>query len=373
MGKSGKKRLRAVWLQLHKWIGLTLALLIIPICLTGSALVWHDWLDARLEPQRHASYGKPVLEPARYEQAAHTVTKQGSRISSLRYLEDNGPVMVTAVAPSPGSARPERTNIWINPVNGRVIDQASASAGPVRFMHNLHGSLMIPGWGRPIVGWVGLFMVISCLSGIWLWWPLRGSFRTGLRWMRRNTLNANLHYFTGFWVLPPLAMLSFTGAWISFPGFFGNFEARPSQGPSDRSRAIQALPLQSPSMDVGEAIAAARFEAPGRLVSISWPTDRKEEWELGFDVGGKVPAKVEVNDRTGEASLSAARERGETMTRKMRRWHDGTGMGPGWQIIIFLGGIIPALLSITGIIIWSRARAPRQRARDYRRLAGAAS
>ena len=50
----------------------------------------------------------------------------------------------------------------------------------------------------------------------------------------------------------------------------------------------------------------------------------------------------------------------------MRRWHDGTGMGPVWQAIIFLGGIIPALLSVTGIIIWWRSRGARARAQDYR-------
>ena len=63
----------------------------------------------------------------------------------------------------------------------------------------------------------------------------------------------------------------------------------------------------------------------------------------------------------------------ETLARTMRRWHDGTGMGLGWQIIIFLGGIIPAALSITGIIIWWRSRKPRQKARDYQRLAAASA
>ena len=36
----------------------------------------------------------------------------------------------------------------------------------------------------------------------------------------------------------------------------------------------------------------------------------------------------------------------------MRRLHDGTGMGPVWQIVIFIGGIIPALLAVTGIVMW---------------------
>jgi uncharacterized iron-regulated membrane protein len=31
-------------------------------------------------------------------------------------------------------------------------------------------------------------------------------------------------------------------------------------------------------------------------------------------------------------------------------------MGPVWQVLIFLGGIIPAILSITGLVMWWRSR-----------------
>ena len=70
MAKSTKKQLRAMWLQVHKWIGLGLAVLIIPISVTGSALVWHDWLDAQLEPQRHQVIGEAALAPSAYAAAA---------------------------------------------------------------------------------------------------------------------------------------------------------------------------------------------------------------------------------------------------------------------------------------------------------------
>jgi uncharacterized iron-regulated membrane protein len=31
-------------------------------------------------------------------------------------------------------------------------------------------------------------------------------------------------------------------------------------------------------------------------------------------------------------------------------------MGFVWQLVIFIGGIIPALLSITGLVMWWRSR-----------------
>jgi len=366
MAANGKKKLRATWLQVHKWIGLTLAILIIPIALTGSALVWHDWLDAKLEPQRIAQLGPATLPPSAYANAARSALQPGERLSELRFSKDDEPVI--AIATRPSSGRPVRTTIWMDPRNASIIDRATGNSGVIQVMHSLHGSLMVPGWGRTIVGWVGAFMFVSCLTGIWLWWPLSGGFTSGFRWKRRNTINANLHYMTGFWVLFPLAMLSFTGAWISFPKVFGMFESRPPAA-TDRERAMRAKPLEQTATAVDAAVAAAKPYATGALVSVAWPTDQKAEWKVGFDRKGG-PAIAKVDDRSARASAPPPPQP-ETLARTMRRWHDGTGMGPVWQIVIFVGGLIPALLSITGIIIWWRARAPRQKAKDYRRLAGA--
>ena len=366
MAKNGKKQLRATWLQVHKWIGLTLAILIIPISLTGSALVWRGWLDARLEPQRYATLGPANLPPSAYARAARSALAPGERLSELRFSKESEPVV--AIATKAGTGRPARTSIWIDPRNASVIDRASSNNGLTQVAHNIHASLMVPGWGRTAVGWVGALMFVSCLTGIWLWWPLSGGFTSGFRWKRRNTINANLHYMTGFWVLFPLAMLSFTGAWISFPKVFGMFEGRPPPT-TDRERAMRAKPLEQTTTGVDAAVAAARPFATGALVNIAWPTDQKAEWKIGFDRKGGA-AIIPVKDGTAKASPPPPPQP-EALARTMRRWHDGTGMGPVWQVAIFFGGLNPALLSITGIIIWWRARAPRQRAKDYRRLAGA--
>ena len=362
MARSTILRLRGLWFSLHKWIGLSLAILIIPIALSGAILVWHGWFDEMLNPQRYeVTSGAPALAPSAYAASVRAALGPGDRIASLRYPEagETGPILVTAVQPpreGDSGGRPMRTSLWLDPGTGRVLDKASGNAGIMQFIHGLHGSLTVPGWGRTIVGWVGIFMFFSCLTGIWLWWPLTGSVRRGFRWKRQNSTNANIHHLAGFWLALPLAMLSFTGFWISFPSVFGAFEASRPQGgeATDRARAQRAQPLGQPTTSADAALAAAQPRAPGPLVSIAWPTDQSASWRIAFaSDGGQV--EVAVDDATG----GAAPPRGpapETRARLMRRLHDGTDMGPVWRAIIFLGGLIPALLAVTGIVMWLRSR-----------------
>ncbi len=361
MAQPTTLRLRALWFQVHKWIGLLLAILIIPLSLSGAALVWHDALDEALHPGRYAVSGEPGLPPSAYQAAAQGALGPGTRIVSLRYPEHgHGPMLAAAVSAGRGDGErgpPARTNIWLAPADARVLDVASSNAGPVRFLHVLHGSLQVPGAGRQIVGWIGVFMFVSCLTGIWLWWPVTGSVRRGLRWKRQNSTNANLHHQMGFWILIPLAMLSFTGAWISFPGVFGRFEAaqpRGKAGPPDRMRAMRARPLARTAMTADQALAAAQPHATGALVTIAWPTDQAPAWKMSFARSGG-PAEVEIADATG-AVTPPRPPRPETNARLMRRLHDGTGMGALWQTMIFIGGIIPALLAVTGLVMWLRSR-----------------
>jgi uncharacterized iron-regulated membrane protein len=375
MNRSTVVQLRSAWLQVHKWIGLLLALIIIPLSVSGALLVWDEPVDRLLNPGRYAVSGAPALEASDYASAAQSAVGANSAIVSLRYPDGaSGPVIATATSLSarePG-ARPERTSVWLDPADGRVLDVASSNAGALRFLHRLHGSLLVPGTGRTIVGAVGVAMFVSCLTGLWLWWPLKGSVARGLRWRRRSATSANLHHAMGFWILVPLAMLSFTGAWISFPQFFGRFEAAQSKraAPPDRARAARAIPLVRTGTDVDVALSAARtFAGEGRVTTISWPTDQSSQWKVSFatDTG---PAEIAVDDATGRAKPPRA-PAPETTARLMRRLHDGTGMGAIWQTLIFLGGIVPALLAITGIMMWLRARSARLRREKRRRAEGA--
>ena len=117
MAQSRLLRLRGIWLQVHKWIGLLLALLIIPISLSGSALVWHDGLDELLNPGRFAVSGPAALPPSGYAEAARGALAPGERIQSISYPQGEGPVVVA------GSL------YLVGAVRGRIVDDPALRDG----------------------------------------------------------------------------------------------------------------------------------------------------------------------------------------------------------------------------------------------------
>jgi uncharacterized iron-regulated membrane protein len=365
--------LRGAWFQVHKWIGLILAILIIPLCLSGAALVWHDALDKALNPQRYALTSKSLGQrPQAYVAAAAAVLAPNERLAAL-VAKPGEPVVISAVQPlrQPAGGRPARTTVWVDPGSARVLDKADANAGFVRFVHQLHGSLLLPGVGRTIVGWLGVAMLLSSLTGLWLWWPTAGSWTRGLRWRRHRNFDTNLHHQFGFWIALPLFVLSLTGAWIAFPAFFGTLSGQKSAVRGGEAR-FRARPLVAPAQTLDTVLAAARAQASGAVTSITWPTDQKPQWSVTLKPASGKPATVAVDDAGGEARIDAGV--GEVqggLARTMRKIHDGTDMGLVWQVMIFLGGLLPAVLAITGVIMWWRARGWRGELEDRRRAAAA--
>lgn len=367
--------LRKAWFQVHKWIGLILAVLIIPISITGAALVWHDPLERAMHPELYAVSG-PASQPlAAYAGAAQAVLGSGEQLQRVEIPQEAGEP-VTAFAMKAGQGRPQRVTVYLDPANAKVLGTARSGEGIFQVMHVLHGSLMVPGVGRQIVGWVGVAMLISSISGIWLWWPLTGSLRRGLRWKRHANFDTNIHYQMGFWISLPLFVLSLTGVWISFPQWFAGFEsASAQQGPGGPGgpgggRGRFAPPLALPLSAMESAVATAEKATPGRAVSIAWPTEQAPEWTVSMAPASGPAAEVKVGARDLATKVEAGRgEPPETLARLMRRIHDGNGLPFIWQLIIFIGGILPAALAVTGVIMWWRARgwraqlAAKQRAR----------
>jgi uncharacterized iron-regulated membrane protein len=344
-----KIQLRNLWFQVHKWIGLILAVLVIPISLSGAILVWHEPIEEAMHPARHAVAGPGTLAPAIYADAARAALGKGEALTRLVIPGKSGePVVVSAT--KTGTGRPQRITLYLDPADAYVIDTEKSGEGIFQVFHQLHGSLLVPGVGRPIVGWIGVAMLISSLTGIWLWWPVTGSVRRGFRWKRHPNLDNKLHYMLGFWVSVPLFVLSLTGVWISFPQVFGGGFGGPPG-------AARAKPLDVPATPLATVVERALAASPGRVAAVSWPTDQKREWAVDVAPDKGRATSVTVSDADGIARVAPSRgPQQQTLAQLMRQIHDGSDTPFIWQLIIFLGGLIPAVLAVTGIIMWARAR-----------------
>ena len=354
-----RHQLRRAWFQVHKWLGLILMAVLMPLALSGSLLLAHDWLGEQPASPPVA----PPLPLSAYVAAAVPALPAGTRLAGIALPTQDHPdaVTVRAVRAAPGGAGPRGPEM---PVRVR-LDARTAAVQPSHrggegggfwmVMHRFHGSLLIPGWGRPIVGWFGIAMLVSSLSGLWLWWPTVTGFLRGLRWRRGRDFDFNLHHMAGFWIALPLAVLSLSGAWISFPRVTAplvgeTMPQRPGGGPGGNQ------PLPAPAQPIDAVAALARTQ--GALADLQLPTAGIPRWTATL-AGGR---RVAIEDATG-ALARAERPRQGPVMRWMRLIHSGTEeTGPVWRAIVFVGGIIPVVLGITGFTMWIGSRSWRRRA-----------
>ncbi|MFO1012867.1 MAG: PepSY-associated TM helix domain-containing protein [Caulobacteraceae bacterium] len=378
-------RLRKLWLDIHLWIGVGLLIAILPLSATGAALVWRDGLDKVFNPQRYAVSGAATRPLADYLAAGATAIGGEGAVTGVRLPAGvDEPVIVTARGRGAGEGgRPRNVSIWLDPTTLAVKDIGSARGGAMQVMHELHGTLLIPGIGRKVVGWVGWAMTLSCLTGLWLWWPRNGAFLPGLRWTRGSGVLFNLHHMVGFWICLPLLVLSLTGVYLSFPqtarALFGIEAQQPPQGGGAPKVAPRGpggpgggsgAPLANPHLTPTAAAGAARALVPGgSLLSLNLPTaGRKPAWraQVRTTPGGE-PIFVEINDATGRAAI-ATKGQGiqDPLSRWMRRLHDGGNLPLVWKWVITLGGVAPVILCLTGLVMWLQSRARKARLRPVK-------
>jgi uncharacterized iron-regulated membrane protein len=372
MTEARAAKLRRLWLNVHLWIGVGLAVLLIPISISGGLLVFQDGIDALINPQRYAVNGAQVsLPPSVYiAKAAEAVRNEpgNMRVTGLRYTEGRGlPVQAMARAQSrEGGERPRFLTVFLDPPSGAVLDTLDFRASFFGFMHVFHENLTLPQYsGRQIVGWAGTGMLILSLTGIWLWWPRNGAFLGGLRWTRSTRFTFNLHHLLGFWIAIPLAVVSFTGIYLSFPQTARSvMSSVAAMNPQDQrggfgEAAHETVLTPDAALDI-----ALKTEPGARPRALFLPTQvrggRGVAWRIQMDRAGSDEAiTVMIDDRNGKATLSAPQS-GDRAASWIRWIHEGSHSGPVWAGIVFLTGVFPTIFAVTGIMMWLRKRTARK-------------
>ncbi|PQO33698.1 PepSY-associated TM helix domain-containing protein [Blastopirellula marina] len=374
-----RKRWRALWLSIHRWLGLAAGLVFVLLGLTGSFLVFHHAIDAWLNPELlHRSEAGTSRSLAEIIAAAKEVGLQDGKL--LRFadapLGADGVWNVWFLAEREGAIF---QHVYVDPVTAEVTGQRIRGNYLATWMYKLHIELLAGRRGATLVGISGILLIVSLGSGVYLWWPLwKHSWRSGFAVRGGSRFVFDLHKVLGLVGVPLLLVIAFSGVYMVFPGWFKPI------GELARGKAEnKPPPLVSHSVDDATPITPDRAveiglsQLPGaELHRVYFPTSERGVYTIRLrqprdirrssgssrvwieQFSGKVLAVRDWND------LSAV----DTFFAWQLPLHNGEAFGIAGQWVVFATGFLPAVLYGTGFWLWWRKGRIKRRRQKERQI-----
>ncbi|MDQ2070306.1 PepSY-associated TM helix domain-containing protein [Natronospira bacteriovora] len=343
--------------RVHLWVALSLGALFVLIGLSGCLLVYQSTLDRWLNP-----------DLLRAGTASGTAVSATEALASVEAL--TGESEVVSFLSLPAASRdvyrfyvgtPERTFdrlVTVDPASGRALGERPVGEGIMRFVHVLHFRLHLGRSGQTLIGFTGLFLLFSMITGSLLWWR-----RRHLR-LRQQPLHHGLGVYAGL----PLLVVVVTGVMLALPQY-----TRPAV---ERFSPLSGLGLGHQSTvpegnhsatDIGlsGAMSLARLHMPdGVTGSVGLPRSPEGIYRISMreaDPAGWL---------AGSGHLVLDRYSGEILERRhwsqtsggdrfmawLRPLHDGRALGQPGRLLVATLGMLPLLLYVTGIRLWLRRR-----------------
>jgi uncharacterized iron-regulated membrane protein len=391
--------MRPALLVLHRWFGLGVAVFLFIAGATGALISFDHELDAALNPDLfHAHSGAtaqrqiPGAELARAIEAADPRVRIGYVMTEVE--PGHTSMMSVEGTIDPANGKPYElgyNQIGVDPVTGKI--QARRQWGEISlarenllpFLYKLHYSMHIPEVGGVELGiWfmgiIAIVWVLDCFIALYLSFPTMRSWRKSFafRWQAgSHKLNFDLHRSGGVWVWLLLLVLAITSVSMNL----SDRVVRPllSTVSTLRTDAFATRPMHPPEKPLAalisrdQVMALARAEGQKRgwtdpvggvfyasaygLYGVGFFQPGNDHGDVGlgnawlyFDgqsgkyVADRVPG-------TGSA--------GDIFLQLQFPLHSGRIAGLAGRIVLSFLGVVVAMLSVTGVIIWVRKRRAR--------------
>lgn len=346
-------------------------------------LAFQSELDELLNPGLFyvRETGNASLTPSELVRHIEAV-ETSMRVTTVMPPEDanrSARVYVEAVGSSPLLM----DDLFVHPATGEILGGRLWGAFRldrphlIPFIYRLHYTLHLPGiWGVWLMGGISLGWMVGSLVGFWLTLPKRrpiwAKWRTAWGVKRggsfhRRTLD--IHRAPGLWLWPLFFLLAITGVAFNLR----EEVYRPvltALLPTTPAFINDPRPASSPLGNIswGEALTLARTVAKNR----GWIELRVERinlrngyYEVRFvspHIAGAGSSSVYVaSDRKAILSVREAGsgQPGDIVDDLIYPIHSGQIAGLPGRILICITGLVVALLSVTGVIIWWKKRKPR--------------
>jgi uncharacterized iron-regulated membrane protein len=343
----------------HLWLALITALPLIAIGVSGSALIVQREVVALSAPR--ASSSMPAKALVAILATAQSAVPAGAVATRMELPQ----ARALAVVNFDVTRRPQRrAEVLVDPASLDIVATGELlRRGPVKqFLTDIHEFLMLPDHiGFPLVGVLGVVMTFLGLSGLVLWWPRQGAWRrafTVRRGAQGLAFHADWHHALGIWGALVLLVLAISGVYLIFPRPIT--DAVHAMLPFAAPAATHAdLPGTGPVDADGAVAIASRLITDGVPRALQLPVARNApfvvevERTTGFVRFPRV--MVSVDPATGSVTyVDDPRDHAlaERAINLLYAGHFALGLGWVWTLLVFLGGLLPLALAITGTMMW---------------------
>jgi uncharacterized iron-regulated membrane protein len=348
------------------------------ICVTGSVAVFRPEIERAVDYRgldfTVAPNGSEKISAARAAATAQAAYP-GSTPQNIRFPAPPGSTQVHGDAYLVTLARgggQRNVQVLVDPYRDAVIREHRNVRGWGDWLRQLHVRFLYGSfWGRYIVGFFGLTLVFSTVSGLMIfarfngasWWP------KPIRWGRGpRIVTADLHKLVGLGTVAFNIVFGVTGAVVGLEGVYHKYLA-------DKPAAVRRAGVaQLPAGGIDGLVDQARTLVPGSnptgvqlnhartgIVRVDlWPTTahlvREASSYVMFDAATAKP--IEIYDATKASA-------GVRFYYAMEPLHFGRLGGAMWVKLLWgLMGLTGGLLSVTGFVIFIlRKRKPRRATR----------
>lgn len=373
------KKPRQLWLNLHLMLALTVGFVFAILGLTGSCNTFYSELNELGLPNVEQSnqYPRSLNEVMQSIKAANP-ERNGSWVILLPGYSSN---YLWVDYPKPEETKDELFapfEVLVNPYTGEIVEQHFWGQTVLSLIYELHADFMLGKVSKDIgeiafkvVCFLGVFLFISCLSGLYLWWPRADKFKQALSIKpnsSRERFYFDLHKTTGFYSSLLLLILAFTGFAFSYKDYITPLVSVFSPIKKDH---LKNPPLKSTVIDtkqpisIDQAVAIAEQVFPGaELRGVNTPDGPEGVYMVAKRQAGEANrkrprSKVWIDQYSG--AVLAVQDpnqftAGETFMNLLWPLHDGQILGLPGRILWCVAGFAPLVLYVTGILRWLQKR-----------------
>ena len=368
-----QSRFRKTLMTVHLWAGIILCIPLVLIGLSGSALLVQREILRFQVPSTALGQSQSITRMIAAAQATMPPNVSASWIDLPEAAGKPAAVQFEV------SRRPRRTiAVYVDPVSLETLGSYEVvRRGRIMTMFtDMHEFLMLPPHiGLRATGWMGVAMVLMGLSGMVLWWPRPGKWRAAFtvrRGARGIRLQLDLHHAIGIWGLAMFLFLGFSGMYLTFPETFAAGVQLVLPGRADAAPDQRVIPVSWPK-DADEAVRLAAPVVPNvRVLGVQLPGPsgtryavevERKGWRPNFPpvavtFDSLEPGVLTVDDPRTYAAV-------DRFVNMQYALHFSTGIGWLWTLLVFLSGLTPLALAITGVTAWWMKRAARKRERPF--------